>query len=113
MLAQDFEQLPAAAVYVRNLERPDYLKILCGTLDALPKALAALDAVDRSSSLPVRQSKKQPGDADIVSSSLPKADRDLVRTDEMRDRVTAEARSRAPRLPVRARGGSGNRRLTP
>ena len=112
VLTQDFEQLPAAAVYVRNLERPDYVAIVCGTLDALPKAFAALDAADRSRSLPVRQAKKPQDPADIVSSSLPKADRDLVRTDEMRERVAAEARSRAPRLPVRA-NRSGNRRLTP
>jgi len=37
---------------------------------------------------------------DIVSSSLPRDDRKLVRTPALRERVLAEARSRAPRRPA-------------
>jgi hypothetical protein len=104
-LAQDFEHLPAAAALARNLTRPDYVAILCGTLDDLPRAFADLDASDRSRSLPARlRAKASASDGEIVSSSLPKADRDLVRMDAMRDRVLAEAASRAPRrLPRRRR----------
>jgi hypothetical protein len=105
VLTQDFEQLPASAVLARNLTKPDYVTILCGTLDDLPHAFAQLDAVDRSLSLPARiltvaSTTVSGQDSDIVSSSLPRADRDLVRTAAMQERVLAEARSRAPRRPV-------------
>ena len=108
VLTQDFEQLPASAVLARNLTKPDYVTILCGTLDDLPHAFAQLDAVDRSRSLPARiltEASTTVGgqDSDIVSSSLPRTDRDLVRTAAMRERVLAEARSRAPRRPATLR----------
>jgi len=104
VLTQDFEQLPASAVLARNLTKPDYVTILCGTLDDLPHAFAQLDALDRSRSLPARiltvaSTTVSGQDSDIVSSSLPRADRDLVRTAAMQERVLAEARSHAPRRP--------------
>ena len=105
ILTQDFEQLPASAVLARNLTKPDYVALLCGTLEDLPHAFAQLDAADRSLSLPARlraAASTAIGDpiSDIVSSSLPRADRILVRTPAMRERVFAAARSRAPRLPI-------------
>lgn len=105
ILTQDFEQLPAAAVLARNLTKQDYVTILCGTIEDLPHAFAQLDAADRSRSLPARiraaaSTAVGAQDSDIVSSSLPRADRDLVRTAAMRERVLAEARSRAPRRPA-------------
>jgi len=42
---------------------------------------------------------------EIISRSLPKADRDLVRTDAMQERVADEARSRAPRWQSPHRAG--------
>jgi hypothetical protein len=102
ILTQDLEQLPASAVLARNLTKPDYVAILCGTLDDLPHAFAQLDAADRSRSLParIRSAASVPvggQDNDIVSSSLPRADRDIVRMPAMQERVLAESRSRAPR----------------
>jgi hypothetical protein len=104
VLTQDLEQLPASAVLARNLTKPDYVAILCGTLDDLPRAFAQLDAANRSRSLPARlraaASVSVGGqDSDIVSSSLPRADRDIVRMPAMRERVLFESRSRAPRRP--------------
>jgi hypothetical protein len=112
VLTQDFEQLPAAAVLAHNLTHPDYETILCGSLANLPHACAQLDMADRSRSLPARlraaaTSAIGADDTEIVSSSLPKADRDLVRTEAMQDRVLSEARSRAP-----LRQPSGRNRLT-
>lgn len=111
VLTQDLEQLPAAAVLARNLTQRDYVAILCGTLADLPRACAQLDAADRSRSLPARlRAVASTADgaegADVVSSSLPKADRNLVRTEAMQARVLAEARSRAPRRPARLHAGS-------
>ena len=108
VLTQDFEQLPAEAVLARNLTRPDYVAALCGTLDNLPHAFAELDAADRSMSLPARRraaASRAEGGAEIISRSLPKADRDLVRTDAMQERVADEARSRAPRWQSPHRAG--------
>lgn len=116
VLTQDLEHLPAAAILARNLTCPDYVAILCGGLEHLPHAFAQLDAPDRTASLPVRrrQAAQTADDADIVSSSLPSADRALVRTEVMQLRVLTEARSRAPRHPVperqsRVLAAGGNR----
>lgn len=108
-LAQDFEQLPAAAALARNLLQADYVALLCGSLDRLPEAFAQLDAADRSTSLPARRRVAQASSdeqIDVVSASLPKADRNLVRTDAMKVRVNAEACSRAPRLSAHPRDGA-------
>jgi len=97
-LAHDLEQLPAEAFLATNLEKQDYLDIVCGgSLDNLPRTFAELDAADRSNALPVRmRSAEKNAAADTVSSSLPKSDRNLVRKPAWQERVNAEARSRAP-----------------
>jgi len=97
-LTQDLEQMPAEAFLALNLEKQDYLDVVCGgKIELLPAAFAELDAGDRSRALPVRlKAIPRKDDADIVSSSLPKPDRDLVRTPAWNERVLAEARSRAP-----------------
>jgi len=43
-LGRDMEQQPAQAALVHNLQHPDYVRVLCGSLDNLPAALAAVDA---------------------------------------------------------------------
>jgi hypothetical protein len=106
ILTQDLEQLPASAVLARNLTQSDYVSILCGSLEDLPRAFAQLDAADRSRSLPSRlraapSAHIEGHSSEIVSSSLPKADRVIVRMDAMQERVLAEVRSRAPRRLAR------------
>jgi hypothetical protein len=99
-LAQDLEQIPAAAALAANLRAPDYVEIVCGSLDALPRAFAALDAMDtRRSAVVARISARltDASDCDIVSASLPAADRTLIRTEQMNRRIRAAASSRAPR----------------
>jgi len=100
ILTQDLELLPAAALLACNLGKPDYLSILCGTLDDLPAAFAQLDSENRSLSLPARLRKSALVNppAETASASLPKADRDLVRTDAVARRIAAEAARRTPRL---------------
>lgn len=90
ILTQDLEHLPPAAALARNLTRPDYIEILCGSLAELPAAFAQLAAAGSARAEPAP-------DNDIVSRSLPLPDRDLVRTDEMYSRISAAATSRAPR----------------
>ena len=100
VLAQDFEQLPPAAALAANLRVSDYVAIVCGSLDQLPQAFAQLDASSRRrSSLVARAAARvaNAADCDVVSASLPTADRNLIRTDDMHRRIHAAARSRAPR----------------
>ena len=108
ILSQDFEAMPAAAVIARNLVHADYLSVLCGTLKALPRAFAQLDAIDRSTPLPARLLAATNANTEVVTSSLPRADRIIVRADALHERVLAEARSRAPLHPVRKRRIAGS-----
>jgi hypothetical protein len=91
-LTHDLEQIPAAAALALNLTHPDYVQILCGSLEQLPAAFAQLDARGLGPSHNV-----VPPDIDTVSRSLPATDRDLVRSDELFLRIHAAANSRAPR----------------
>ena len=42
-LGRDLEDQPAQVALTANLRQPDYVRILCGTLDKLPQAFAQLD----------------------------------------------------------------------
>ena len=42
-LGRDMEDQPAQAAFVANLRDPDYVRILCGSLDRLPQAFATLE----------------------------------------------------------------------
>jgi hypothetical protein len=95
ILTQDLEQMPAGAALAMNLTCPDYVQIVCGSLDQLPAAFAELDARGQG---PTRRRTGDTAETDhTVSSSLPTADKKLVRTGEMSRRIRAAAASRAPR----------------
>lgn len=103
-LGQDLEHLPGAAPLAHNLTCADYVEIVCGNLDDLPKAFAQLDAADRRFALPVRKRAAPEKIADVPSSSLPPADRAIVRSEKLEERILDAARSRAPhRQPSRKR----------
>jgi hypothetical protein len=53
ILTQDFEALPPTAALATNLCHPDYVQLLCGSLDRLAEAFAELDAPHRSRSIAV------------------------------------------------------------
>ena len=44
-LARDLQQQPAQVALVGNLRHPEYVRVLCGSLAALPDAFAALEGV--------------------------------------------------------------------
>jgi hypothetical protein len=101
VLTQDFERLPPAAALVANLEKPDYVALLCGTLDALPAAFAELDACRQDAPAaggPVAAPAPVTDGSVIETTSLPAADRRLIRSAAMTHRIRAAARSRAPRI---------------
>lgn len=100
-LGQDLEHLPAEAALVRNLEHHDYVTIVCGSLDGLAVAFAELDRQQRESRLNGAPRQQQDEDLrvtlQIASASLSPADRRVVRTEKMTQRMLAAAGSRAPR----------------
>jgi len=101
ILSNDFEHLQPEAALARNLLCADYVEILCGSLKRLPQAFAELDAGKRRRLLTADQSTAPdscPDSPQIAAASLPKADRRLVRSEAMGNRVLAAARSRAPRV---------------
>lgn len=97
ILTQDFENLPPEAALVRNLLCDDYVAIVCGSIDQLPRSFAQLDAEDRVK----RLSGKTPAQVkpqrfvEIASASLPSADKRLVRTEGMKLRLQAATAFRA------------------
>lgn len=102
VLTDDFEHLPAEAALAYNLTKPDHVEILCGSLDKLPDAFAALDIAARAQVLGTHPSERTAAEqrprADFAS--LPRADRRIVRAESLRQRIEAAARSRAPRRLV-------------
>jgi len=97
VLTQDFERLPPAAALVPNLSCHDYVALLCGDLDRLPRAFAELDADKHHRALAGLLATDSDSLPPLASASLPAADRSIVRSDAMRNRVMSAARSRAPR----------------
>ena len=99
-LGQDLEHLPAEAALAYNLEYDDYVHIVCGSLEQLPLAFAQLDMEHRN-----RKKKWQPSqevlkleqELQLSTASLSSADKRLVRTDLMNQRIKKAANSRAPR----------------
>ena len=55
-LGRDMEDQPAQTALTANLRHPDYVQVLCGTLDQLPQAFAQLDR--QTSSRPPRLQRK-------------------------------------------------------
>lgn len=97
VLTYDFERLPPEATLALNLLQPDYVELLCGSLDKLPHAFAELDAEQRAAKSTASESvAARPNEPQLLSASLPSADRNLVRLKSLTMFIDAAARSRAP-----------------
>jgi hypothetical protein len=109
-LTQDLESLPPAAALAQNLSDPDYVSVLCGSLDQLPRIFARLDSTSRARA---RMAPKAMADGDgtaakmpigvatgltaqVATASLPAEDRKVIRADAMRQKILAAASSRPP-----------------
>lgn len=99
ILTQDFEHLPPEAALAYNLKCPDYVSIVCGSLNQLHEAFAKID-IDRSKTTLERHNRINREPIPVLSrvetASLPTVDRKLVRTEHMQQRIAAAAKSRAP-----------------
>ena len=104
-LARDFELLPPESALVQNFNRADYVAIVCGSLERLPRVFAEMDARQRRKApprpeaaqhlVPVQQPFNETG-------SLPIADRRLIRSEDMKLCIDAIICSRPPRVTVSA-----------
>jgi hypothetical protein len=90
ILTQDFEALPATAVLAANLCHPDYVDLICGSLDHLAHAFAQLDVGDRSRSI---ASSKVPDITKIETASLSTADKKIIRQPLFETRILAAAQA--------------------
>jgi hypothetical protein len=104
-LRQDLEHLPASAALAYNLKDADYVSIVCGSLDKLPHAFARLDQEEQSrrqKGLASTEPKDLQRVLQLATSSLSTADRRIVRTDAMDQRIKKAASSRVPRHEIEA-----------
>ncbi len=102
-LARDFEMLPPESALVQNFNHPDYLAIVCGSLDRLPRVFAEMDAAERGkrSRRSVASQPALPAPQPVIETgSLPLNDRRLIRSEEMRRCIDAIIRSRPPRVTI-------------
>ncbi|MBM2850605.1 MAG: hypothetical protein HW418_3547 [Anaerolineales bacterium] len=108
-LARDFELLPPESALVQNFNHPDYVAIVCGSLERLPRVFAEMDAAER------RKRPRRPEAAQrevpvpqpsIETGSLPLIDRRLIRSEDMLRRIDAVVRSRPPRIMISGRFGA-------
>jgi len=100
-LGQDLEHLPAEATLAYNLEHADYVNIVCGSLKQLPLAFAQLDMETRNRKkkwLPPQEAVNLEQELQLSTASLSSADKRLVRTDLMNQRIKKAANSRAPHI---------------
>jgi hypothetical protein len=106
-LTQDLENLPAGAVLTFNLPDPDYVALLCGSLDQLAPTFAALDTDERVRQLMGTPTNTAPplftSPTTVATASLPREDRPFVRAESMGRRLKAAANSKAPKTGRRRR----------
>jgi hypothetical protein len=103
-LGVELEHLPDEAALVRNLREDDYVAAVCGSLDNLAHAFAELDRHDREnvlndvSVLEADDEEELESILQLASASVSSADRRVIRSEAMDQRIVAAAKSRATRL---------------
>jgi hypothetical protein len=101
ILTHDFENLPPSVALVYNLNCPDYVSIVCGSLEDLHKVFAKLD-FEKSQRNTINKQRIERGPSlrkvQSETASLPADDRRLIRTDEMKRHIVSAAKCRAPKI---------------
>ena len=91
ILTQDLEGLPPEAEFASNLSRPDYVALVCGTIEQLPAKFSELDALQRQTTPVPSGATAPPERSDTVTAALPLADRRLVRAAKFHEHLAAIA----------------------
>ena len=84
---------------------PDYVALVCGTLEQLPAKFSALDAAQRQP-MASNDATTPPGRSDTVTAALPLADRRLVRIPAFREHLAPTASRTALALADRIQPSS-------
>ena len=100
VLTQDMENLSPASMLVSNLNHPDYVEIVCGSLGRLPEAFAKLDMQESNNILEQEPTavKIDKESERVETASLSNADRSFIRKALIGEQILAAASSRAPRV---------------
>ncbi len=101
ILSKDFEDLPEGTPLIKNLRQPDYVKLVCGSLEKLPEAFAELDQNKHTWKTDSRTQKVMPETPETAS--LPKIERQFIRRINIWVLIQNVALSRSPRIPISAR----------
>lgn len=98
-LGRDLEKQPAQVALVANLRDPEYVRLLAGSLDQLPAAIARLDQ-DASAEIPelVRDHRDSQLQA-VIQQLLEVPSPELAERSVVRAHKKEEPRPRDPRLP--------------
>ena len=85
---------------VSNLNHPDYVEIVCGSLGRLPEAFAKLDMQESNNILEQEPTavKIDKESERVETASLSNADRSYIRKSLIEEYILAAASSRAPRV---------------
>lgn len=97
-LGQELEHFPAGAALAANLKKNDYVQIVCGSMDRLPRAFAELDEQVRNN----RRNGVVDDDSrddlrnvlQLQSAALSSQDRRIVRNKQMERRILAASGKR-------------------
>jgi hypothetical protein len=100
VLTQDMENLSPASMLVSNLNHPDYVEIVCGSLDRLPEVFAKLDMEESNNILEQEPTavKIDKESERVETASLSNADRSFIRKALIGEQILAAASSRAPKV---------------
>ena len=104
-LTYDLENSPPASLIVANLDKADYLDIICGgSLDNLPMIFAGIDRQFGSEKCTVAENSADAGmvsdTTDAVSTSLPSADRRFVRSKMVNELIDNAASAKLESYPL-------------
>jgi hypothetical protein len=100
VLTQDMENLPPASMLVSNLKHPDYVEIVCGSLDNLPEAFAKLDMQESNNILEqeLKMVRIDKENERVETASLSNDDRFFIRKTLIEENILAAASSRVPKV---------------
>ncbi len=87
-LSQDLEHIPPESALVKNLNHPDYVQILCGTIENLSEIFADLDR-EYPTAINNFELNKQKGN--VETASLSQADKIFVRNEFLGEKISKAA----------------------
>jgi hypothetical protein len=96
ILTQDFENMPPAAMLTMNLLKPDYVQLLCGSIDNLPLCFSNIDMKQRENLMNIIHSELDSISlSDSQTEQLSMTDKLFVRKDIVRDWIIAASEDKS------------------